>query len=302
MVKELIESICALLATLFAVPGIALAAIEPTPAPLREINIKTGITVYANDYASIDASNLSEGFILASYTGGSQNKIKLRVIKDGGSTYTYNLSPDSHMEIFPISEGDGLYTVKVFEQIEGNSYATVYAESMEVALQNEFIPFLSPNQYVNFTNESDTVAMGLEITKGIEGDLDKVAAVFDWVVDNFTYDYDKAATVKSGYLPVVDEVLASKTGICFDYAAVMAAMLRSQSIPCKLVVGYVGGETYHAWINVYVQGVGWIDQAIYFNGENWTMMDPTFTSTNDRSEEIMSYVTNNQNYEEKFVY
>ena len=302
MVKELIESICALLATLFAVPGIALAAIEPTPAPLREINIKTGITVYANDYASIDASNLSEGFILASYTGGSQNKIKLRVIKDGGSTYTYNLSPDSHMEIFPISEGDGLYTVKVFEQIEGNSYATVYAESMEVALQNEFIPFLSPNQYVNFTNESDTVAMGLEITKGIEGDLDKVAAVFDWVVDNFTYDYDKAATVKSGYLPVVDEVLASKTGICFDYAAVMAAMLRSQNIPCKLVVGYVGGETYHAWINVYVQGVGWIDQAIYFNGENWTMMEPTFTSTNDRSEEIMSYVTNNQNYEEKFVY
>ena len=69
---------------------------------------------------------------------------------------------------------------------------------------------------------------------------------------NFTYDYDKAATVSSGYLPVVDTVLDSKTGICFDYAAVMASMLRSQNIPTRLEIGYAG-DAYHAWISVYVK-------------------------------------------------
>lgn len=61
-----------------------------------------------------------------------------------------------------------------------------------------------------------------------------------------TYDKKKAQTVQSGYLPNVDQVLASKTGICFDYAALMTAMLRSQGIPTKLVVGYTG--------NVYTPG------------------------------------------------
>ena len=32
----------------------------------------------------------------------------------------------------------------------------------------------------------------------------------------------------------------------------MTAMLRSQNIPCKLVVG-CAGTTYHAWIDVYVE-------------------------------------------------
>lgn len=301
MLQSLIESICTLLATLAAVPGIALAAAQPTAAPPRELVIKTGITVYQNDYAIVDASNLTEGFVIVTYTGGSDTRIKLRITRTDSTTYTYNLNNYGEPEIFPITDGDGTYTIKVFENVSGSSYATVYAGTIDVALQDEFIPFLSSNQYVNFTNDSATVAQGLEITKGISGDLDKVAAVFDWVVDNFTYDYDKAATVQSGYLPVVDDVLASRQGICFDYAAVMAAMLRSQSIPCKLVVGWAG-EVYHAWIDVYVEGVGWIDQAIYFNGENWRMMDPTFTSTGNRSEDIMSYVTDDTNYQEVYVY
>ena len=50
-----------------------------------------------------------------------------------------------------------------------------------------------------------------------------------------------------GYLPDVDDVLASQTGICFDYAAVMASMLRCERIPTRLEVGYMG-DVYHAWM------------------------------------------------------
>ena len=58
----------------------------------------------------------------------------------------------------------------------------------------------------------------------------------------------------------------------------MTGMLRSQGIPCKLVIGYAG-TVYHAWISVWSEDTGWIDSAIYFNGTTWQRMDPTFAST-----------------------
>ena len=63
--------------------------------------------------------------------------------------------------------------------------------------------------------------------------MQKVEKIYSFVVDNITYDKQKAATVTSGYLPNLDAVLQSGTGICFDYSAVMTAMLRSQRIPHK---------------------------------------------------------------------
>ena len=115
-----------------------------------------------------------------------------------------------------------------------------------------------------------------------------------------------AATVKSGYLPVLDNVLAAQKGICFDYAAVMAGMLRSLEVPCKLVTGYVplgNGQTgYHAWISVWSGENGWVEGAIYFDGTTWQRMDPTFASSANRSESIMQYIGDGSNYSVKYVY
>ena len=74
--------------------------------------------------------------------------------------------------------------------------------------------------------------------------------------------------------PDPDETLDTGKGICFDYAALMSAMLRSQRIPTKLEVGY-SGDVYHAWISCYVDEIGWVDNIIEFDGKNWSIMDPT---------------------------
>lgn len=267
----------------------------------QKVETKTGVAVYSNEKASVDASNLSEGYLLIKYTGGKNTRIKVQITKTGGTTYTYNLNNIGIAETFALTEGDGTYSVKVFENVSGSRYAQAYATTVDMVLRSDYLPFLYPNQYVNFTSQSQTVIQGEKITQGLTSDLDKVAAVFNYVVDNFTYDYDLAATVQSGYLPDVDKVLAAKKGICFDYAAVMASMLRSQNIPTKLVVGYAG-DIYHAWLSVYIEGIGWVEKVIYFDGENWTLMDPTFTSTGKRSSYIMKYVTDKSNYTQKYIY
>ena len=148
---------------------------------------------------------------------------------------------------------------------------------------------------------ASAVATAAQITAGCSDTLQKVKAVYDYVVENLSYDKQRAATVKSGYLPNLDSVLAEGKGICFDYAALMTGMLRSQGVPSKLVVGYAG-EAYHAWISVWTKESGWMDSAIYFDGNVWKRMDPTFASSSDRSDSIMAYIGDGKNYTAKYFY
>lgn len=284
-----------------------LVTIDDEPVPLyakpsgSNVRVPTasGTVTYGNGRATIDASNISQGYVMIKYTGGKE-RIKVQITK-GGTTYTYDLNARDAYEVFPFSEGSGSYSVKVFENVSGNQYAQICSQNLSVNLSDQFSPFLYPNQYVNFSEGSAAVKTGAELAASAADDIGVVTNVFNYVTKTLTYDTAKAQSVQSGYLPDVDAVLAAKKGICFDYAALMTAMLRSQNIPTKLVVGYTG-SLYHAWVDVYIESVGWVDNVIYFDGNKWSLMDPTFISTGGNSEEIRKYVGNASNYQAKYSY
>ncbi|MBP5745533.1 MAG: transglutaminase domain-containing protein, partial [Lachnospiraceae bacterium] len=114
------------------------------------------------------------------------------------------------------------------------------------------------------------------------------------------YDYDKAENVESTYIPDVDNILNIKKGICFDYASLMASMLRSQGIPTRLEIGYAG-DAYHAWISTYIKDVGWVNGIIKFDGKNWELMDPTFAA-NMSEDKLKTFIGEGDNYVVKFMY
>lgn len=245
-----------------------------------------GTQEFAAEDAVIDLSNVSQGYACALYTGDSE-KVKFQ-ISCGSETYNYDLRTGKQ-EVFPLNCGNGSYRFSILRNIEGDKYAAVCAGTADVVLENEFLPYLYPNQYVNFTPQSAAVAQGAALAEGAADDLDVIARVYDYVIDNISYDYDKADAVagETGYLPDADEILGTKKGICFDYASLMTAMLRSQRIPTRLVIGYVttgGKEIYHAWISVYIEGTGWIDNIIYFDGTDWVRMDPTLAASGGEKE------------------
>lgn len=235
-----------------------------------------GVTVYSNDVATVDCSNMSDGYVMLKYTGTSA-KVRMLIDTPKENTYNYLVNLDGEYYVYPLSEGDGTYTIGVYENIKDDKYAEVFSQSVEVTLTNEYSCFLYPNAYVNFNIGSKAVKKGAELAAGCANELEVVDNVYHYMAKNIDYDYDKAATVKSGYVPTVDETLASGKGICFDYASLMATMLRSQGIPCRLEIGYAGDQ-YHAWIGVYTKDQGWIDDIIVFDGTKWTLMDPTLAS------------------------
>lgn len=282
-----------------------LVTIEEAPVPLAAFNVRSctapGTAVEQNGVASIDYSNASEGYVMARYTGGNK-KVKLQLTGSNGVQYTYNLTAGKDYDAFPLTSGSGKYTVNIFENVSGQSYALALGATFDAQISNPLTPYLYPSQYVNFNANSATVALGQQLAAGASNDLQVLQNVYNWVVSNIAYDYNRAATVQSGYLPNVDSVIQERKGICFDYTAVIATMLRTENIPTRLEVGYVTGGTYHAWISVYTPETGWIDNVIQFDGQNWKLMDPTFASSGQGSAEIMSFINNNANYKKVYVY
>ena len=254
-----------------------------------------GTEAYTCDVATIDASHSSEGYIMVSYYGDNP-KVKLQITGPDSVTYTYDLHGD--YEVFPLTAGNGKYIVGVYENISGTQYSGALSSEISVAIANSFSPYLYPNQYVNFSASSLPVSKGSQLAYSCNTDIEVVEHVYNYIISNFTYDYDKAKSVQSGYLPNVDEIFTSNTGICFDYASVMATMLRSQRIPTRLEVGYMG-EEYHAWISIYIENVGWVNGIIEFDGKEWNLMDPTFAST---SGSPMNFISENDKYITKYVY
>lgn len=283
-----------------AIGAEAKALAESTAAlPLETTVEASGIDVKKSGAAVIDYSNILDGYVMINYGEPSDQRLKAQV-KGPATTYTYNITPEK-WEAFPLSDGNGEYQVVLYQNVTGTKYAALLSLTVQVELEDEFGPFLRSNQYVDFDSAPETVARAAEITEGIEEPLDKVEAVYNYVVKGLTYDKELAATVKSGYLPVLDDVLKNGKGICFDYAALMTGMLRSLGMPCKLVVGYAG-KAYHAWISVWSEQDGWIDGVIWFDGESWQRMDPTFASSGKGSSTVMEYIGDGKNYSAKYFY
>lgn len=257
-----------------------------------------GTVTYGNEVVSIDASNLDKGYICVKYQGTCP-KVKFQLTGPDQVTYTYDLFGQDY-EIFPLTGGDGTYNIGVYENISGTQYATSFYQELTVTLENSFLPFLYPNQYVNFTPESETVLKAQELAASANTDLDVVSNVYNYVISSISYDYDKAQNMTSGYLSDIDETLRSGSGICLDYAALMAAMLRSQGIPTHLEVGYAK-DAYHAWISVYVDEKGWINGMIEFNGASWSLLDPTFAA-NSSEKSLKKFIGDGSNYTIKYVY
>lgn len=276
-------------------------ALSAAPAAIVSylVPVPSGTAVKEKNGAVIDYSNAADGYVMAKFS--EQTDKTLRVQVEGPTTkYSYYLKV-GEWATFPLSDGNGSYKVGIYQNVSGSKYSKVTSASFDVTLKDEFGTFLYSNPYVNFENAPKTIELASKLTDGCKSVLEKVSTIYDYVISNLTYDDELAETVSSSYLPDLDQVLASRKGICFDYAALMAGMLRSQKVPAKLVIGYAD-DVYHAWLSVFSEETGWVDAAVYFDGKTWMRMDPTFASTGGNNSKVKEFIGNGDNYVAKYFY
>ena len=217
---------------------------------------------------TIDISHVESGYLMVKHSG-TDNKLKVVITHLLGQN-RYDLTGDDEARTFPLSYGSGVYSIALYEQMPGanqrDTYKKIFGDLITVEMPDEDACFLYPNQYVWYTEYSVAKALSVQILEGIPNDIDKVEAVYSYIGSQIRYDYIKALTIQQNYIPDIDQTLRDETGICFDYAALFACMLRVQGIPTKVVVGKLlvsDPPVEHAWNKVKI-------------GDAWLMIDPTF--------------------------
>ena len=104
--------------------------------------------------------------------------------------------------------------------------------------------------------DSESQAIFDEICADATTHKEFIAAAYNWILHNLTYDDD--------YRPAyqcfnVKRTLSLKSGICYDFANLFAAICRSQGVPCYCINGYRRDNVnyQHAWNCVFFDGVWW---------------------------------------------
>jgi len=236
------------------------AATPPRSPNVPSYNMNS-VGIYHND----------QGAVTVVYPNASQKRLKVLVEKSGERS-AYNLHDGTKtanaVATYPLQRGDGTYVVRIMENTEGNSYREVHRREVTLKSQQKHAVFLNSIQEINWSASDPAVQKAAQLTAGISSEREKVQAVYNYVARNVKYDHDKVNQLTTFYLPNINSTYSTNKGICYDYASLFAAMLRSQGIPTRMVKGYsdaIGdGEVYHAWNEVYLAGE-----------DRWVIIDTT---------------------------
>ncbi|MCB7038379.1 transglutaminase domain-containing protein [Eggerthella sinensis] len=250
-----------------------------------------------NNGVLFDTSHLSEGYVAVLATSSVRLKFQ---VSSNGVDYYYDLPSDGTPISCPLTAGSGSYTFTAWENTTGQRYAELDSiTDVEVSLADEFQPFIRPSIYCDYDASSKSTKLANDLTADAQNEGDVLRSIYDWIVDDIAYNEGKAAQLAdaTGYLPSPDATIDEGSGICFDYASLAAAMLRSQGIPCKIITGYVSpDDIYHAWNMVYIDGT-WVDARIDVKQNTWTRIDTTFAAGSGSA-----YVGDGTTYTEQFTY
>jgi transglutaminase-like putative cysteine protease len=143
-------------------------------------------------------------------------------------------------------------------------------KSLEISRKIEDIPNLE--LYLQLPEDKisqRTRSLASEIVENIEDDFDKAVAIEAYLRNNYKYNLN-VNHIPDNYEFVDYFLFEEKEGYCTYYATAMAVMLRLEGIPCRYVEGYLAKdavkkgvyeikhENAHAWVEAYIEPVGWM--------------------------------------------
>jgi len=223
---------------------------------------------------TINTDKVTLGLVQVQYTGDLAKPVKVMVDANGDKD-VYSIR-NNNPGYVPLQKGQGTYTISVLQQIEGTKYKPLKSASVNVGDVDINKMYTSPSLLVNFDGTMKAIQGYAAMTKDKATD-DRISVLYKDIVKNYSYDFDKAKNLPGDYVPVIDDMYASKKGICYDYSVLFASLLRDNGIPTKVIMGYAPEITdYHAWNEIYMDG-------------KWVTVDTTYDSQYDKAKAAYSF-------------
>lgn len=262
-------------------------------APYTVLKVKTSITdrVYlrfmsykdlvgrleAKPYSEMLDSKYSYGYLSGTSlknSGESAKKIEIEnyrphmyvlpsypVMKEGDYLLPTN-------DVINLNEHDGSYSLHYY------SYAG-YGQGLEPVPDEYKDEELAYRQYVydNYLDiDSKTEEFMIELineNQFSKDDSDIIFKVSKYIMGAAKYDLSVADRLDKEDDMIIAFLTTYKKGVCRHYAAAATAMFRTLGIPARYTVGFAANTTAgkwvevtnmdaHAWVEVYVNGIGWI--------------------------------------------
>lgn len=213
------------------------------------------LLVASTTTAFADTTNVEVNTVdatVAINTGSADYSNFKAIVEKDDVEYIYNLV--SGIDNLPLQMGSGQYTISLLGSNDGRRFRLLSEKTITVILEENAV-YLSASQTVNWNDESEVAILAKELTEDAETDREKLEIIHTYVVNNVSYDYEKATKLPKGYIPNAEDTLSEGLGICYDFAALTASMLRAVDVPTKLVKGYSSyTPVYHAWNEVLIEG------------------------------------------------
>ena len=120
-----------------------------------------------------------------------------------------------------------------------------------------------------------------QICAGLHSDYEKAEAIYNWVSENITYDYDYFYGKKPETVYFPEDVLDQRLTVCDGFSRLTQALLQAQGIPALQIGGMADttsgwpeeGVSNHAWNLAYVDSRWIYMDTTWGKQSNW--FDPT---------------------------
>jgi transglutaminase-like putative cysteine protease len=117
------------------------------------------------------------------------------------------------------------------------------------SLPDNVLQFTLPSRFCQSDMLSD---LALQVTAGCLPGYDEANAICNWIHANFEYRYGTSNASTSAL-----DTVASKVGVCRDFAHLGISLCRNLDIPARMVVGYLHElkpMDLHAWFEAFING------------------------------------------------
>lgn len=280
----------------------------PTEEQIKLTQESTG--VYSNKFVRINTNTSSKGYIEIDYIEPNAFDIEVSILsnvsnqRNGKGGWHYYTGYKGKCKIkAALTYGNAEYVITVsstmrHESTGAHNFTKKAVLTVNLKNVSNTGGFLLSAGEVIFDSDMMFIKKANELSAGCKNDFEKVEKIYDWLTDYLMYAKTED-TCLGIYHCDLNKVYNRKTGVCYDYAVVLAAMLRSQGIPCKVVFGWYADTPVamgHAWNQVYIAGSGSItSDKLSVTGNKWCTLDPTL-SYGSRGEVAIEYMNNPSNY------